>query len=564
MSGTGNHKAVSKGAVFADVDHDPVTTILPQGDIPYTDHAMDADERVIVALGYKQEFKREFSLWTTFCVSFSVLGLLPSFASTIYYGMGYAGTAGMVWGWIIAMVFIQCVAMSMAELCSAMPTSGGLYYAAAVLAPPKYGPFAAWITGWSNWIGQITAAPSVDYALSAMILAAASMQSPDYVPTNWQVYLLTVLVLIIHTAISSMPTIWVARVNSWGSTFNIIALIITLIAIPAGTTNEPKFSSSKDVWGTITNLTDFPDGVAVLMTFVGVIWTMSGYDSPFHLSEECSNANVASPRAIVMTSGAGGLLGWFLQLVVAYTVTDIDAVINSDLGQPWASYLLQVLPRKTALALLALTIISGFSMGQGCMVAASRVTYAYARDDCFPLSKYWKMVSTRTQTPVNAVILNGVLGILMCLLVLAGDTAIGALFSIGGIAQFVAFAIPIAIRVFFVGHRFRKGPWHLGPFGPWIGGMGVAFVLLMVPVLCLPSVTGSDLTPDLMNWTCLVWGAPMLGVTIWWVVDAHKWFTGPKVNVEHAIHAADATVIDGVGADEIVVQDDASSKASAR
>ncbi|PYH74468.1 amino acid permease [Aspergillus vadensis CBS 113365] len=564
MSGTSSHKAVSKGAVFADVDHDPVTTVLPQGDVPYTDHAMDADERVIVALGYKQEFKREFSLWTTFCVSFSVLGLLPSFASTIYYGMGYAGTAGMVWGWIIAMVFIQCVAMSMAELCSAMPTSGGLYYAAAVLAPPKYGPFAAWITGWSNWIGQITAAPSVDYALSAMILAAASMQNPDYVPTNWQVYLLTVLVLIIHTAISSMPTIWVARVNSWGSTFNIIALVITLIAIPAGTKNEPKFSSSKDVWGTITNLTDFPDGVAVLMTFVGVIWTMSGYDSPFHLSEECSNANVASPRAIVMTSGAGGLLGWFLQLVVAYTVTDIDAVINSDLGQPWASYLLQVVPRKTALAILALTIISGFSMGQGCMVAASRVTYAYARDDCFPLSKYWKMVNPRTQTPVNAVILNGVLGILMCLLVLAGDVAIGALFSIGGIAQFVAFAIPIAIRVFFVGHRFRKGPWHLGPFGPWIGGMGVAFVLLMVPVLCLPSVTGSDLTPDLMNWTCLVWGAPMLGVTIWWVVDAHKWFTGPKVNVEHAIHAADAAVIDGVGADEDVVQEDASSKASAR
>ncbi|GKZ16942.1 hypothetical protein AbraCBS73388_005928 [Aspergillus brasiliensis] len=563
MSGANSHKAVSKGAVFTDVDHDPVTTVLPQGDVPYTDHAMDADERVIVALGYKQEFKREFSLWTTFCVSFSVLGLLPSFASTIYYGMGYAGTAGMVWGWIIAMVFIQCVAMSMAELCSAMPTSGGLYYAAAVLAPPKYGPFAAWITGWSNWIGQITAAPSVDYALSAMILAAASMQNPDYVPTNWQVYLLTVFVLIIHTAISSMPTIWVARVNSWGSTFNIIALIITLIAIPAGTTNEPRFSSSKDVWGTITNLTDFPDGVAVLMTFVGVIWTMSGYDSPFHLSEECSNANVASPRAIVMTSGAGGLLGWFLQLVVAYTVTDIDAVINSDLGQPWASYLLQVLPRKTALAILALTIISGFSMGQGCMVAASRVTYAYARDDCFPLSRYWKMVNARTQTPVNAVILNGILGILMCLLILAGDVAIGALFSIGGIAQFVAFAIPIAIRVFFVGHRFRKGPWHLGPFGPWIGGMGVAFVLLMVPVLCLPSVTGSDLTPDLMNWTCLVWGAPMLAVSIWWVVDAHKWFTGPKVNVEHAIHAAgDAAVIEGVGADEDVGQDSASSKAS--
>lgn len=75
---------ISKG--HHEVNKDQVTSILPDGDVPYTDHEMDADERVIMALGYKQEFKREFSLWTTFCVSFAVLGLLPSFASTLYYG----------------------------------------------------------------------------------------------------------------------------------------------------------------------------------------------------------------------------------------------------------------------------------------------------------------------------------------------------------------------------------------------------------------------------------------------------------------------------------------------
>lgn len=234
-----------------------------------------------------------------------------------------------------------------------------------------------------------------------MILAAGSINDPTYVPTRYQTFLLTTLILLIHSAISSMPTKWIAKFNSYGSTFNILALIVAIIAIPAGTKNKPRFTPSKDVWGTITNMTDFPDGVAVLMSFVSVIWTMSGYDSPFHLSEECSNANIASPRAIVMTSAVGGLMGWFLQLVVAYTVLDIDAVINSDLGQPWASYLLQVMPKNAALAILALTIICGFSMGQGCMVAASRVTYAYARDDCFPLSRIWKKVNTRTKTPVK-------------------------------------------------------------------------------------------------------------------------------------------------------------------
>lgn len=94
----------------------------------------------------------------------------------------------------------------------------------------------------------------------------------------------------------------------------------------------------------------------------------SGYDAPFHLSEECANANIAAPRAIVLTSGIGGLFGWFLQLVVAYTVIDIDGALTSPLGQPWVSYLLQVLPQKVALAAASLTIIAAFSMGQGCMV----------------------------------------------------------------------------------------------------------------------------------------------------------------------------------------------------
>ena len=46
-----------------------------------------------------------------------------------------------------------------------------------------------------------------------------------------------------------------------------------------------------------------------------------------------------------------------------------------------------------------------------------------------------------------------------------------------------------------------------------------------------------------MNWTCLVWGAPMLGVLIWWFVSARKWFKGPKVNVQHLMLGRDADVV---------------------
>ncbi|KAK3686287.1 GABA/polyamine transporter [Vermiconidia calcicola] len=534
--------SVGSGKGRFSVAQEPVTSVLRGGDIPINESGKEwnADEEVLAALGYKPEFKREFTLWTTFCVSFAVLGLLPSFATTLWYGMGYAGTGGMSWGWLVAMIGIQSVASSMAELCSSMPTSGGLYYAAAVLAPPGWGPFAAWITGWSNWIGQVTAAPSVNYGTAAMILACGSIQNPDYVPTNYQTFLLTVFIMLIHSCMASFSTKWIARVNSVGSTFNIIALAAVLIMIPAAcdrtTRGLSKFNSSSEVWGTIENGTDFPSGIAVLMSFIGVIWTMSGYDSPFHLAEECSNANVASPRAIFLTSAVGGTFGWFLQLVVAYTVVDIPTALNSDLGQPFAAYLVQCLPHKVALAILSLTIIAGFAMGQGCMIAASRVTFAYARDDCFPFSRIWKHVNTRTRTPVNAVWFNSSIGILCLLLIFGGGIAIGAIFSIGALAAFVAFTIPIFIRVFFVGNRFRAGPWNLGRFSIPIGAVASGFVLMMVPILCFPSVTGNNLDASGMNWTVVVWGGPMFLVSVWWIVDARKWFKGPKVNLEHLMN----------------------------
>lgn len=60
-----------------------VTSVLESG--PVCTEEWSSDEEVLISLGYKQEFKREFGLWSTFCVSFAVLGLLPSIASTLYY-----------------------------------------------------------------------------------------------------------------------------------------------------------------------------------------------------------------------------------------------------------------------------------------------------------------------------------------------------------------------------------------------------------------------------------------------------------------------------------------------
>lgn len=111
-----------------------------------------------------------------------------------------------------------------------------------------------------------------------MILAAASIQDPTYEPTHYHTFLLTVFIMFIHACLASAPTRWIARINSVGSTFNIIALVIVIILIPAATNREanghPRFTPSSEVWGTVYDGTDYPSGVAVLMSFIGVIWTV--------------------------------------------------------------------------------------------------------------------------------------------------------------------------------------------------------------------------------------------------------------------------------------------------
>lgn len=47
-------------------------------------------------MGYKQELKRQYSTMQMFAIAFSIMGLVPSIASTIAFSLP-AGPVGMVW-----------------------------------------------------------------------------------------------------------------------------------------------------------------------------------------------------------------------------------------------------------------------------------------------------------------------------------------------------------------------------------------------------------------------------------------------------------------------------------
>jgi hypothetical protein len=64
---------------------------------------------------------------------------------------------------------------------------------------------------------------------------------------------------------------------------------------------------------------------------------MGGDDTPFQISEECSNADIAGPRAIILTGQLGLYLGFAIILVIAYTINDVTDVVTGPYGKPTAS-----------------------------------------------------------------------------------------------------------------------------------------------------------------------------------------------------------------------------------
>src|SRR5207249_7938008 len=63
-----------------------------------------------------------------------------------------------------------CVAASMAELASAYPTAGGLYFWAFRLGGRGW----AWLTAWLNMIGQVTITAGINVAAATYLIGAAT------------------------------------------------------------------------------------------------------------------------------------------------------------------------------------------------------------------------------------------------------------------------------------------------------------------------------------------------------------------------------------------------------
>src|SRR5215467_4750209 len=119
---------------------------------PTRQQLVEQDARDLARLGYAQQLFREMGGFSNFAVSFSIISILTGAVLLFGYGLKLAGPIVNTAGWPLVSVFTLAIAAAMAQLASAYPTAGGLYFWAYRLGGRTW----AWWTAWANMIGQVT------------------------------------------------------------------------------------------------------------------------------------------------------------------------------------------------------------------------------------------------------------------------------------------------------------------------------------------------------------------------------------------------------------------------
>lgn len=263
----------------------------------------------------------------------------------------------MIWGWVIGVAFIATITTSLAEMASALPTSGGLYFWTFYYGPQSYRKFLCFFIGYANTLGHITGLISVAYAVAVMISSVVGIATNGaWIATSWQIYLLALGIMVSHAAVCSLPGRVLAAMQTVYMVGNVLIVIVVAILLPIMTPAE-KRPDATWVFTHFENASSWPPGFTFILALLMPLWTVNSFDATIHISEETRDATRSIPLALLSMTGASLVLGLACVISISFSINDYDIVRNSPLGQPMAQIFLDAFGHNGALAAWTVVMI---------------------------------------------------------------------------------------------------------------------------------------------------------------------------------------------------------------
>ncbi len=531
--------------------------------MPTREEIIRQDAEDLKRLGYTQQLFREMGGFSNFAVSFSIISILTGAILLYGYGLKLAGPIVNTVGWPVVSLFTLAVAASMAELASAYPTAGGLYFWAFRLGGRGW----AWVTAWLNMIGQVTITAGINVAAAIYSIGAVSrifdlprdMEVPLFGSlTSWSFQLFVMVVIMLPQIAANVRGIrWTARLNDFSVWWHIagVVVIVLLLALLGTHRNGAAFlfrfenvanpfdaSSAHLPGGRVGPALVFgnvhvpsplfalfpglgglyrsaPFLLCFVLSLLQAQWTYTGYDASAHMAEETVMARLNTAWGVFLSVAVSAVVGLVLLVMLTWAIPAGDVRAAASDPYPVLYIVDHNLPRFFA---NVVAIVIGGAMwlcGASSVSSMSRMWFAFARDDGMPGARKIRAVSDRYGTPVVAIVVTSALAVAISFYA----AAFTVITSISTIALYLAYGIPIYLN--FRNRRRRRGefatagtaPWSLRRWSPVVNAVAIVWIVFITVVFSLPP-------NELVLWTMLLLGL-VLGV--YWLGSARRRFPGP-------------------------------------
>ena len=195
-------------------------------------------------------------------------------------GLIDGGLAGVFWSYIWTFFGFGFVEMSLAEMASMAPISGGQYHWVSEFAPPRFQKFLSYVVGWMSTLSWQAGNASGSFLTGTIIQALIVVNYPSYTAEPWQGTLLVfAMVLVLYVVNIYGAQVWPSIQNGLLilHILAFLAVIITLWALAPHQTAKAVFTqfTNSGGWSTM--------GLSLMVGQISAIASLGCSDAAAHM-----------------------------------------------------------------------------------------------------------------------------------------------------------------------------------------------------------------------------------------------------------------------------------------
>src|ERR1700678_1283321 len=471
---------------------------------------VDHDAEQLKALGYVSHFDRTMSKWENFSLGFTylspVVGVYTLFATSFA-----AGGPPMWWTYILVGLGQLMVCLVFGEIVSQFPISGGLYPWARRLMGKRWAWMAGWVYAWALCCTMAGAATGVAPFL-AQLFGADS--------TPLATTLIALVLIALTTVLNLSGTRLLARVAVVGFLCELVGAIVVGGYLLLFARHQPL----KIVLDTTLVHSDGGYLPAFLASSLAAMFCYYGFEACGDVAEETPDASRMIPKAMRMTIYIGGAAATWVCLAFVLSIPDLGAVMSGKDAAPIGALPRAAMGTMGFRAVILVVLVSFFSCLLSLQAAASRLVFAYARDEMIFGSRLSSRMSPGHHVPSTALIVMGAIPALIALSALWLQDAITIIISFAAVGIYISFQMIVLAALIARTKGWRPlGPFSLGAWGWCVNVLALAYGVGAIVNILWPRNPGD---PWYSNYSMLVTTVGIMVLGAFYMVAAKPYEHG--------------------------------------